>query len=355
MITIPPNTRVLGAIALVAAASACGHTIDSRGGETVAAGADANAIPVRLASVTDDSVAQPVTATGVVALRDEITLSFKIGGVVARVVVREGESVRAGQLLATLDLREIDAQVARAQSASAKADRDLGRIGRLQADSVATRQQLDDATTAAEVARADLQTAMVNREYARIVAPTSGVVLRRGAEPGELVTSGGTIITLGSRTSGTIVRAALADRDVVRVRLGDRARVRIDALADRVLPGTVRQIGAASDPRTGTYSVEIAIDAPAALASGMIGRVEILARGAERLRRVPVEALLEADGDRATMFALGADGRAKRVPVEVAFVRGDQAAVRGDLAGVTRVVTDGAAYLNDGAAVRVIP
>jgi RND family efflux transporter MFP subunit len=357
MIAIPNvasrSIALLGALAVVIAVAACGHSNATARGETTVAAS--NAVPVRVATVTDDSAAQPVTATGVVALRDEIALSFKIGGVVAEVLSREGQAVQAGQLLATLDLREIDAQVAKAQSAATKAERDLARVTRLQADSVATRQQLDDATTAAEAARADLQTAAVNRQYARIVAPTNGVVLRRATEPGELITTGTTVLTLGSRTSGTIVRASLPDRDVIRVRLGDRAVIHVDARPDEALHGTVRQIGAASDPRTGTYSVEIALDAPSGLASGMISRVEILAAGAERLRAVPVEALLEADGDHATLFALGSDGRAKRIPVEVAFLRGDRAVVRGGLAGVTRVVTDGAAYLNDGVAVRVTP
>jgi membrane fusion protein, multidrug efflux system len=343
----------LGIVALVLAA--CGSEVDARGRHTIAVSGGSTAIPVRLAPITEDSTAQPVTATGVIALRDEIALSFKIGGVVAQVLAREGESVRAGQLLATLDLREIDAQVAKAQSGAAKAERDLARVGRLQADSVATRQQLEDATTAAEVARADLQTATVNRQYARIVAPASGVVLHRAAEPGELVSVGSVVVTLGSRTSGTIARVALPDRDVVRVRLGDQAVVRVDARPGEALSGHVRQIAAASDPRTGTYAVEIALDRPGGLSSGMIGHVEIVAHGAERLRTVPIEALLEADGDRATLFALGPDGRAKRVSVEVAFVRGEQAAVRGALAGVSRVVTDGAAYLNDGDAVRVMP
>ena len=335
--------------------AACGGEVDARARHTTAASNATSAIPVRLAPVAEDSTAQPVTATGVIALRDEIALSFKIGGVVSQVLTREGESVRAGQLLAALDLREIDAQVAKAQSAAAKADRDLARVTRLQADSVATRQQLEDATTAAEVARADLETATVNRQYARIVAPATGVVLRRSAEPGELVSVGSAVLTLGSRTSGTIARVALTDRDVVRVRLGDRAIIRVDARPNERLSGHVSQIAAASEPRTGTYAVEVALDSPDGLSSGMIGRVEILARGGERLRTVPIEALLEADGDRATLFALGPDGKAKRVPVEVAFVRGEQAAVRGALAGVRRVVTDGAAYLDDGAAVRVMP
>ena len=344
----------LGIIALLIPAACTASDGRSRG-TTADAGDVSTTIPVRLAPVTDDSAAQPLTATGVIALRDEVTLSFKIGGVIAQVLVREGESVRAGQLLATLDLREIDAQVAKARSAAAKAERDLARVTRLYGDSVATRQQMDDATTGAEVARADLQTATVNQQYARIVAPSTGVVLRRTAEPGELVSTGAPVITLGSRTSGTIMRASLPDRDVVRLAVGNRATVRVDARPDRAFHGVVRQIGAAADPRTGTYAVEIAVDAPEGLSAGMIGRVEIATRGGDRLRAVPVEALLEADGDRATLYAIGPDGRAKRVPVEVAFVRGDRATVRGGLAGVTRVITDGAPYLNDGSAVRVLP
>jgi RND family efflux transporter MFP subunit len=347
--------RRLTPIALAILAVACGGNDANPAVRDTATGDVSTAIPVRLAPVAEASAAQPITATGLVALRDEIALSFKIGGVVAQVSAREGQTVRAGELLATLDLREIDAQVAKARSAAAKAERDLARTSRLFTDSVATRQQLEDATTAAEIARADLETAGVNRQYARIVAPAAGVILRRHVESGEMVSTGAPVMTLGSRTSGTILRASLPDRDVVRVKLGDRAVVRLDTRAGNDLRGTVRQIAATTDPRTGTYAVEIAVDANAGLVSGMIARLEIHATDAERLRTVPVEALLEADGDRATLFALGPDGRAKRVSVEVAFVRGELAGVRGGLGGVTRVVTDGAAYLNDGSAVRVMP
>ena len=340
------------AAALVAGAIACsGPEVNEKN----AAGDVTTVIPVRAADVITESAAEPITATGVVALRDEIALSFKIGGVVQQVFVRAGESVQAGQVLATLDLREIDAQLTKAKSGAAKADRDLARATRLYNDSVATRQQLDDASTAAEVAQADVATASVNRQYAQIVAPSSGVILRRDVEPGELVGPGASVVTLGSRTGGTILRVALADRDVVQIRQGDAATVRVDARAGEALRGHVRQIGAAADARTGTYEVEISIDSPAGLASGMVGRAELMPNGATTLRSVPIEALLEADGDRAALFALDKDNQVKRVDVSVAYVRGQRAAVRSGLEGISRVVTDGAAYLSDGSSVRVTP
>ena len=346
-------TRATGALAIVAA-GAC-NRLEANGKNGLAAGDVTTTTPVRVADVITESAAEPISAAGLVALRDEATLSFKIGGVVEQVFVRAGESVRAGQVLATLDLREIDAQVTKAKSAAAKADRDLARATRLYTDSVATRQQLDDASTAAEVAHADVATASVNRQYARIVAPSDGVILRREVEPGELVSPGTNVVTLGSRTSGTILRVALADRDVVRIRPGDAASVRVDARDGEVLRGHVRQIGAAADPRTGTYDVEIALEAPSGLATGMVGRAEIMPNGAAMVQSVPVEALLEADGDRATVFTLGADNRAKRANVTVAFIRGQRAVVRAGLDGASRVVTDGAAYLSDSSIVKVVP
>jgi RND family efflux transporter MFP subunit len=329
---------------------------DCRRGTTVSTGeAPPNAVAVHVADIREETIDQPISASGAVAAKEETPLAFKIGGVVADVLVHEGESVRAGQPLATLDLREIDALVSKAKSAAVKAERDQARVKRLYADSVATLQQLEDATTALEVAHADIDGASVNRRYAAIVAPAAGVILRRVAEPGQLVSVGSPVVVFGNTTQGIIFRAGLPDRDVVRLTLGSSARVVVDAWPDRELRGTVRQISRASDPRTGTYLVEVAIDNPQGLASGMVGRVEITSPRSARLPVVPIEALLEGDGDHATVFTVGADGKAKRVPVTVALMSGNRAAIRSGLGDAKQVITDGAAYLNDGSSLRIVP
>ena len=313
-------------------------------------------VAVRLAPVTVERVAQPVVATGVLGPKEEVPLSFKIGGVIGRILVDEGHSVRAGDTLAALDLSEIDAGVTRARSAAEKAERDLGRAQRLYNDSVATLEQVQNAQTGRDVAAAELETASFNRRYAVIVAPTAGVILRRTAEPGQLVSSGTPILVLGSRSRGVVLRAALADRDVVRLRRGDAAIVRFDALPDAALQGVVTEIAAAADPLTGTYRVEVTLPGATALASGFVGQVEIRPRAATAMSLVPIDAVLEADGSRATVFTLSADGtRAERRSVRIAFLAGDRVAVIAGLEGVRSVVTDGAAYLDDGVAVRIRP
>ena len=87
-------------------------------------------VPVRVAPVSIEAIARPLTATGTLGPKEEVTLSFKVGGVIGRVLVDEGQSVRAGETLALLDLSEIDAGVTRARSAAQKAERDVARARR---------------------------------------------------------------------------------------------------------------------------------------------------------------------------------------------------------------------------------
>ena len=315
-----------------------------------------DAVAVRVASVSVDRIAPSVTATGTLGAKEEVPLSFKVGGVVSRIFVDEGRAVRAGDTLAVLDLSEIDAAVVRARSGAEKAERDMVRAGRLYADSVATLEQAQNAQTGRDVAHAELETALFNRRYAVIVAPAAGLILRRSAAPGELVQAGTPILTLGSHARGVVMRAALADRDVVLIRRGDRAVVRFDALSDRTFDGTVTEIAGAADPLTGTYRVEVTLPAASGLASGLIGRVEIRPAAGRPLMLVPIGALLEADGINATVYALAPDGRhAERRPVRIAFLAGDRVAIASGLEGVAAVVTDGAAYLDDGATLAVRP
>jgi membrane fusion protein, multidrug efflux system len=276
--------------------------------------------------------------------------------VIARVTVDPGDRVRAGRRLASLELREIDAGLAKARSGAAKAERDLVRARRLYADSVVTLAQLQDAETALEVARADLDAAAFNRRYSEIVAPTDGTVLRRLAEPGQNVAAGTPVLVLGSAGRGQVVKVGLADRDVLTIANGDPATVTFDAMAGRSFSGRVTEVAGMADPMTGAYPVEIALADAGGLVAGLVGRVEIRPRVGARTSLVPVEAVLEADGATATVFALSPDRRrAERRRVAVAFIDGDRVAVTGGLQGATSVVTDGGAWLDDGAEVRVLP
>src|SRR5262249_52885492 len=148
--------------------------------------------------------------TGVVAAKEEVRQSFKVGGLVAAIAVQEGDVVRKGQVLARLQLAEVDAAVASAQEAVRKAERDEARADQLLAQKAATRAQRDDAATALSVARAQLSAASFNRRHAVIVASADGRVHRRLAEVGELVAAGQPVLVVGSSQSGWVLRASVS-------------------------------------------------------------------------------------------------------------------------------------------------
>jgi RND family efflux transporter MFP subunit len=320
--------------------------------------AESNVTPlvsVAAATVTIGDVAQPVVATGTFGPRDEIPLAFKIGGVISRIAVDAGQTVQKGQLLASLDLREIDAMLDKAKVGVDKAERDQARIRRLAADSVATLAQLQDATSALDAARADAQSARVNREYASIVAPEQGVVLLKSATAGSNIAAGTTVLLLGGGARGRVLHVGLPDRDALRVRLGDAATVSFNAIADRRYHGKVTLRGQSADARTGTYALEITLTDAAELPAGLVGRVEIAVTSSARATMIPVDALLEANADSATVYTLNNDPQptATAHRVRITQLVGDRAAVTG-LDDHARVVTRGAPYVVGGAKVRVV-
>jgi len=318
------------------------------------------AAPVRTAPAESAAITDAVRAVGILAPRDELRLSFKVGGVIETMAVEAGDKVRAGQTLAVLKRTEVEAAVAQASEGVDKARRDLERARQLRADEVATQEQVEDLTTAYNVARSSLQAAEFNARFARIDAPADGVVLQRLARASELVQGGQPVLVFGATSEGWVVRVALADRDAVRVNLGDVATLEFDAFPGRRFDGRVTRIGSSADPFTGTFDVEVDVSPGGArFARGLVAKVTIALPGAAGERSasivVPVTALVEASGSVGTIYVLDADaGVARRREVTVGPIVGERVVVITGLAPGEQVVTDGAAWLTDGRAVRVV-
>jgi membrane fusion protein, multidrug efflux system len=310
--------------------------------------------PVHVADVRSAPRDSSVRAVGRLAPKDELALAFKIGGVIERIEVDEGDAVRRGALLAVLERTEIDAAVERAAESVGKAERDLKRTRALYAEDVATLEQVEDLTTALNIARANLDAARFDARYARIEAPADGVVLARRADPSELIAAGAPVLVVGDLERGWSVRAAVTDRDVVQLAVGDKARVTFDAFPSDVFATHIERIASASDPATGTYEIELAIEPDGKpFVAGLVAKVELEIRGGDRLW-IPVEALLEADGDYASVFVLASDDLVERRRVRIGVLSDESVEVREGLSLGEQVVTDGAAWLAEGARVAVM-
>lgn len=334
---------------LVAILSACGAAPTDPSAE--------QGTPVRTSVAASGPGVAGIQTSGIVAARDEMRLSFKTGGIIRRIAVQEGQLVKQGQLLAELELTEINAQFEQAKQIADKATRDLERGERLHADQVIALETLQNLRTQAAVATAARDAARFNLGNSKIVAPRDGVILRQLAEERELVPPGQPIIVLGSSERGHVVRAALSDRDLVRINLGDRAEVRLDAYPDRRFSGKVHEVSAAADPRNGLFPIEVHFEAPndVKLATGFVAKLQIIpaAAGNTNLTYIPIAALVEGDGDVAQVFVVEGQVARKR-QVEVAFIDGNSVALASGLAAGTPLVTEGALYLVDGERIRPI-
>ena len=323
---------------------------DYPGQEVAPAPTDAP-VPVEVVSVAPVTTPIPVEAGGTIGSKETARLSFKIGGVIDRMYAREGQYVRRGAVLATLKTTEIDAQVSKAGRAVEKLERDLARTQALLAEGAATQENVDDLTTALEVARSDRDIAGFNQRYARITAPVSGRVVTKFAERGELVGPGTPVYYLaGEGRDAFVLRVGIADRDVLHLAAGDRAEVRLDAYQGDAVAATVTEIAAAADPRTGTFEVELTLEPGGkTLRNGFIGRASIYPSATPAHVRLPVEALVEGEGNTVKVYYPGADGRALARRVRFTRVLDDVLIVpAAELTGITEVITRGAAYLSEG-------
>ena len=311
--------------------------------------------PVRIQHASNGPAVPPIDTSGIVTTKHEMRLSFKMGGVVRRIYVQEGDVVKQGQRLAEIELTEVGAQVEQARQLADKAQRDLKRGENLYADQVISLEQLQDLRTQAAMAAAQYNSAQFNLGYSVITAPRDGKVLRKLAEERELVPAGSPVLVFGESGRGYVVRAALADREIVNVKLGDKGEIRMDAFPGQPMTGTIVEVSSAADERTGMFPIEVQFDSPPPrLVSGLVTRLRLApTTEAPPLTYVPMSALVEGDGDRASVFVVDGN-KAERRNVRVAFITADSIALESGLSSGEAVVTDGALFLENGEAVEIV-
>ncbi|MEM6803797.1 MAG: efflux RND transporter periplasmic adaptor subunit [Bacteroidota bacterium] len=318
---------------------------------------EAKIIPVRIADVKPQDKSLPIQASGIVASQEELKLAFKIGGIISAVYVNEGDRVKRGQVLARLDPSEIQAQVSSAKTALEKAERDLDRGERLFADTVTTLEQVQDLTTARDVAANQLQIAEFNQKYSTIYAPSSGRVLKRFAEKGEVIGPGNPVYFIAANSSAQVLRVGLTDVDVVQIKIGDQAKLSFDAYPNESFKGVVSEIAAGSDPMSGTYEVEVSIKSDKThVKNGFIGKAQIFPQAKKGIMRIPIEAVVEADPSSASIYVPDSSGEGvlpitlSRYEIGNDFILTPET----ELGSHKAVITDGARYLRKESRIQII-
>jgi multidrug efflux system membrane fusion protein len=236
-----------------------------------------------------------------------------------------------------------------------KATRDFDRAKNLYTDSVATLEQMQNATTALNVAKSTLDIALFNLTHSKIIAPENGIILKQFVKANELTASGYPVFLFGTSGKSWKVKTGLSDRDIVRINPGDSAIVKLDAWPGIKFPAVVDQVGEMSNPLTGTYEIEMNLNrTDSRLATGFVAGVEVFPSKKETFIMVPVGAIVEADGQEGYVYTVNESTIVQKIKIEIVTISGSKAAIRGDLNGIREIVTEGAAYLRDGEKVKIV-
>jgi len=252
--------------------------------------------------VVVEEIAVNYRTTGSVVSDQRIQVASRTTGYIQKILVREGDQVKKGQLLLELDgadvegaIQQIKANVNKSNSALKDAQTDLDRFQSLfKRGSVSenklrkVRLQRDIARDTLLEAKAVLKTAKSQRQYTQITSPIDGVVVARQKREGDLAMPSVPLLTLES-TAGLLFETYIAEGQLKNIKQGDSVQVEIDALA-KSLQGIVARVVPSGNPLTRKSLVKISLNDEEGLLPGMFGRTYFKV-GVESLPLISVDSL----------------------------------------------------------------
>jgi membrane fusion protein (multidrug efflux system) len=337
-----------------------------------AAGEGAALRRVRTWRVAAVPVASRVEVSGVLEARRTVQIFSETRGPVQAVGAEELDAVEAGQVLLEVDpllaqvaVERAEATLQRSESELALARSNLARRRSLTSRGVTSDADLDDAVNAEKVAAAALRQSRAELTRSRdelakktVAAPFAGVLRSFPVEVGEYVSEGQQLAELLDLAAARLL-IGLSDREVVAVRPGQQAEVFVEAYGGERFAGSVLRVGAASDPETRKFPVEVEIANPdRRLLPGMVVRAGLELGAAVPRRLIPRDATVDEFGLR-LVFVVVEDpdtgrvvARRRRVEVrDLPFRPGEFEVVDG-LADGEEIALTGVRQLRDGEAVR---
>jgi membrane fusion protein, multidrug efflux system len=343
--------KYIGFVFMIVLMLSCGK----RSNEAVKVLQIEDVIAVNTEPIQTGNTFMPIEASGLVASNDEARLSFKTGGIIEKIYLKEGQIVKKGQLLATLNLTEINAQVQQASEAVQKAERDLKRVKNLYADSVSTLEQLQNLTTVLSVAKQNQQIALYNRGYSTIHAPNAGTIVKKIMNEGELAGPGNPIFFINATGANDwLLKVGLSDKDWARVKIGDQAEIFMDAFPGQIFQGIVHNLGQGADPTSGLYQVDLKINTNnKKLATGLFATAKIVPKITNMQASVSINALVEGNNKMGYLYTIE-NNKAKKVPIVIDHIANERVYLKDYPKEITSVITNGSAYLIDGTKVKLI-
>lgn len=339
---------VVGGIALVAQ-----RANGNSGEKKKKNGADETpAAPVELSEVRRGGIDTYLQGTTTLEARNEATLVARRQGQVLSIPVEEGQWVSKGALLAQLDERDAQLAVNRTELAATMAQRELERGQQMSDKGYLSPKELDDLELKVRNATVALEEARYDLSQTRIEAPFSGRVVERMVKLGETVSEGRECFRIAD-FDPILARVYFPERDLPRVKVGQNARVALDARPGEDFGARVWLVNPVVDPTNGTFKVTLEIpNSDGALRPGTFARVHLKTGTFAEALLIPRRGVLSEDGDNYVFVARG--DSVVRMAVTMGAVENDTAQILDGLSAGDRVVTLGHGGLKPGAKIRPV-
>ncbi len=289
----------------------------------------------------------------------------KIDGRVEKVLVKEGDRVVKGQVLAILEQEDTDAELLQArgdymdaETNLRKAERLLHRYEKLFKHGAVSEQAVDDFRFARDNAAAQLEAARgtlraKESAYAgtSVVAPADGIVAKRYHQEGYYAKAGTPLFAIADiSTLKTVIN--IPEGQIAGVAVGNEAQIILPAFANRKIVGKVTSIAPVADLPAHTFSTEISVDNPEGLLAGVFATVVLNAEPRENVLTIPPHAIVMRD-DQKTVYVVDADGTVKRRVLSVGYFNEDIVEIVDGVKDGERIVTGGQNKLREGSKIKV--
>ncbi|MFT3792365.1 MAG: efflux RND transporter periplasmic adaptor subunit [Rudaea sp.] len=345
-----------------------------------------NAVPVEVARAARGQIAASYNGTATLVADHEAQVAAKTSGVLIKLFVEEGQSVKAGQVLAQLEQDTARAKLAQAEAQMRAADASFTYNEKAIQKQLIAQKDFDQAKYNMQNLRAAYEEARLNLQFTMIVAPVDGVIAERSVKLGNLIQTNQNLFRIvGMDPLQAVLN--VPERQLGILKAGQPVTLDADALPGQKFTGNILRIAPVVDSSSGTFRVTCEFrDKSGTLKPGMFGRVGIVYDQRADALTVPRSALIEEDGETAVFVvekapdkpaddkkdgtkkpeAKVADGGksdakpvapglvAHRKLVKVGYSDGDKVEIRSGIDEGTRVITVGRNAVRDGTAVQVL-
>jgi len=345
-----------------------------------------NAVPVETARAMRSQISANFSGTATLAADHEAQVSAQTSGVLVKLFVEEGQSVKAGQVLAQLDQDMARAKVAQAQAQMRAADASFNYSDKAIQKQLIAQKDFEQAKFNMQNLRAAYEEAVLNLKFTTIVAPVDGVIAERSVKRGNLVQNGQNLFHIvGMDPLQAVLN--VPERQLGILKNGQPVTLDVDALPGQPFVGEILRIAPVVDANSGTFRVTCEFhDKTGNLKPGMFGRIGIVYDQRADALTIPRAALVEEDGETAVFVVekaadkLAEAGQKKdavkkpdtkvvngtgdkpavpswvahRKSVKVGYSEGDKVEIRSGLDVGTEVITVGRNAVRDGTSVQVL-